>query len=404
MYQFCIDREFQQGSRNAALNHFSIIENNLVGEEEVEFAFMGLHNFVSFGSNDGEHAYAVTGSRIMIARKDIIGDAFHAIDLPLLNGVSAGMGPLSGAIIFDCDEVVFNAWTPKKVTNVIMEGINRAASLTARHDGAEGGKDIHPNPHEFADDPLNDFIPRGIYEEKDKKFYDIPAASMVRVSGGNFESVAAAPVKKWKNWPMFAGMTLIMFFVAISAAPRPESEASVTLALEVEEFARDSAETQTLEAIPLQAPVPVTAVSRSGGANDGHKNITPDDLYDAVIGDTIEVEPGLYLTVNGVRTASDGLVSADGLYVIFDCTYENRTRGEFALSTLINLSVKDTDGYKYNAALWAETKGSLDGSLPAGDMVRGEVAFDIPDGSSVKYFCYDPFLVFGYCQARWTIV
>jgi len=126
--------------------------------------------------------------------------------------------------------------------------------------------------------------------------------------------------------------------------------------------------------------------------------------HEVSIGDTIEVEPGLYLTVNDIRASvGDGFFEADGVYIIIDCTYENRSKKEANLSTLINLSVKDSDGYKYTVALFADTKGSLDGALAVGDKTRGEVAFDVPDGTTVEYFCYDPFLVSGYNQARWRL-
>lgn len=127
----------------------------------------------------------------------------------------------------------------------------------------------------------------------------------------------------------------------------------------------------------------------------------PEDIEWPIIGDTIEVEPGLFLTINSARASSDGLFDADGVYLILDCTYENKSSEEAALSTLLNLSVKDVDGYKYSAALGADTKGSLDGALAPGDKTRGEVAFDVADGTAVEFFIYEPFLMGS--QSMWRI-
>ena len=175
--------------------------------------------------------------------------------------------------------------------------------------------------------------------------------------------------KKKKRWPVVVSAMLVLFLVSVIVTP------------------------------DHGADFPIDDLNIPAASAD---NIAIDP-YESVAGDSIEVEPGLYLKVNGARVANGGVFEADGAYLILDCTYENKSKDEAYLSTLINLSVKDADGYKYGAAFGALTKGSLDGALAAGDILRGEVAFDVPDGAVVEYFCYDPFLVSGYGQAKWKI-
>lgn len=64
MYQFCLDNGYGQGfnTRNS-IKHFGIIEKNLGNDENVLFAFIGLHNYVSISKHDNNFAYAVTNKR-----------------------------------------------------------------------------------------------------------------------------------------------------------------------------------------------------------------------------------------------------------------------------------------------------------------------------------------------------
>jgi len=165
----------------------------------------------------------------------------------------------------------------------------------------------------------------------------------------------------------------------------PSTEAIAEPATE-EEYIIEEEETDYLYDILLDTEMPVPAVSDEAG-----------------IGDTIEVEKGLFMTVNDIRANSGGFWKPDGVYLIIDCTYENRSKDEKHISTLLNLTVKDADGYRYDPAILAETKGSLNVTLASGDKVRGEVAFDVPDGTTVEYFYYDPFLVFNQSRSRWKI-
>ena len=124
----------------------------------------------------------------------------------------------------------------------------------------------------------------------------------------------------------------------------------------------------------------------------------------AQFGDTIEVEKGLFLTVNSVQVSQGGVSAPDGIYLILDCTYENKTDKEANLSTLVNLYIKDDDGVKYDQAMWADTTGSLDGTLMPDEKQKGQIAFDVPVGTEKINFYYEPFLnTDGFKTSKWSL-
>jgi len=126
----------------------------------------------------------------------------------------------------------------------------------------------------------------------------------------------------------------------------------------------------------------------------------PAEAEQATVGDTLEVQPGLFLTVNEIRTTTEGFITPDGIYLIIDATYENTSDSDIAVSTMLNLGVRDSEGFTYNISIGTDTRGSLDGTVPASDIMRGEVAFDVPADAIIEYFLYEA--LFG-GVSRWRI-
>lgn len=149
---------------------------------------------------------------------------------------------------------------------------------------------------------------------------------------------------------------------------------------------------------------PITSESSEPPKEEASSEASKEETI-AQVGDTIEVENGLFMTVNGVRLSFDGFMAPEGAYLVFDCTFENKSSDEYNLSTLANLYIKDNDGTKYTPALGAETNGSLDGTLPPDEKQKGEVAFDVPIESEITNFYYEPFLnMDGFKTSKWSIM
>lgn len=97
------------------------------------------------------------------------------------------------------------------------------------------------------------------------------------------------------------------------------------------------------------------------------------------VGDTAE-GPGFTITLNSVRSSEEDSFSGpdNDFYLILDMTIENTSDEEASVSSLASFDLKGSDLYQYSVGYFADVKGDLDGSIPAGSKLRGEVAFDVP--------------------------
>lgn len=98
------------------------------------------------------------------------------------------------------------------------------------------------------------------------------------------------------------------------------------------------------------------------------------------VGDTIDFG-GIQYTLNSVTTVLEDSISSppsEDVYLILDLTISNNTAEEFNSSSLISFDIKGSDAYTYDLAIFVDTKGSLDVAVPAADVARGQIAFDVP--------------------------
>jgi hypothetical protein len=125
MYQFCLDNGYGQGfnTRNS-IKHFEIIEKNLGNDENVLFAFIGLHNYVSISKHDNNFAYAVTNKRILLGQKKVIGEVFQSIALNKINDITFQSGVAYGVITVDAQTEVFNVAVLKSQANNINKKLH----------------------------------------------------------------------------------------------------------------------------------------------------------------------------------------------------------------------------------------------------------------------------------------
>lgn len=112
---------------------------------------------------------------------------------------------------------------------------------------------------------------------------------------------------------------------------------------------------------------------------------------DPGIGSTAE-SGGIRVTLNSVRRVTGGFLPPDegNEYIIVDLTFENSTDEEQTVSSLLSYSIRDDTGQKYGVAFTAETETTADGSIPPGDKLQGESAFEVPLDANGLIFVYDP--------------
>jgi len=111
-------------------------------------------------------------------------------------------------------------------------------------------------------------------------------------------------------------------------------------------------------------------------------------------GDTGSVDK-LELTVNSVRLASSGTLDKPkegNVFYILDVTINNPTSKAEPLSSLLQMSLEDNNGYSFDQAIFADTSGSLDGEVGEGRKKSGEVAFEVPKSATGLEFKFSPIL------------
>lgn len=136
-------------------------------------------------------------------------------------------------------------------------------------------------------------------------------------------------------------------------------------------------------------------------AEEGQDDSQEEKTKELGIGDSVTFD-GLELTLNSVAAdqGNDFETPQEDKYLIVDMTVKNTTEESKTVSSIMNLSLKDTEGYKYDMALYSGIKSQLDGEVAPGDTLRGQIAFDVPESETYELLFDDPFTS---GQAVWTI-
>lgn len=99
------------------------------------------------------------------------------------------------------------------------------------------------------------------------------------------------------------------------------------------------------------------------------------------VGDQVKVGDTWMVTINSATThgATDlDQPKSGNRYLVIDATFENLSSAEQHLSTLLQLSLKDATGQKYNNAFTSFASQPPDGKVQVGDVVRGQVVYEAP--------------------------
>lgn len=98
------------------------------------------------------------------------------------------------------------------------------------------------------------------------------------------------------------------------------------------------------------------------------------------VGNQVKVGDTYVVTVNSVKTNGgtdiDQPKSGD-TYLVIDLTVKNVSSQEQDLSTLLQFTLKDATGQKYDETVTSFTTPP-DGKIEAGDQSRGQMAFEVP--------------------------
>lgn len=141
--------------------------------------------------------------------------------------------------------------------------------------------------------------------------------------------------------------------------------------------------------------IPVRAAAELLGADVKYDNatktvtITSDGTPAVKVGSGIgdmQTFDGLAITLNDVEYVTEATFGPENdHFVVLDLTIQNTTNEPKHISTLMQMELQDSDGYKHDVALYVDGKGTLDGEIPAGDTIRGQVAFDVNQSKEYKF-------------------
>src|SRR5699024_4020164 len=113
--------------------------------------------------------------------------------------------------------------------------------------------------------------------------------------------------------------------------------------------------------------------------NQKDQEVADDENKKYEVGDTVEFD-GMEITLNEVRIEEGGQFDTpeNDQFIVANLTVENMTDEEQLVSSIMNIELKDDEGYAYNTTFLTEgTKGQLDGSIESGGKLTGEIPFDV---------------------------
>ena len=91
------------------------------------------------------------------------------------------------------------------------------------------------------------------------------------------------------------------------------------------------------------------------------------------VGETASLQT-LDITVNSVRATSGTRWEKprNGMFIIVNISIVNSTNRPSYFSSLLQASLQDSEGYKYDQIIYSGTKGSLNGQIGPGRKIRGK--------------------------------
>jgi len=119
------------------------------------------------------------------------------------------------------------------------------------------------------------------------------------------------------------------------------------------------------------------------------------------IGDSVDFD-GVIITLNEARVEPGGEFDTpeEDKFIVVNLTAENTTDEEQAISSILNVELKDQDAYTYSTTILIDgTKGQFDGSVEPGGKLRGEIPFDVAESESYELHYSNPFKT---GKAIWT--
>lgn len=76
-------------------------------------------------------------------------------------------------------------------------------------------------------------------------------------------------------------------------------------------------------------------------------------------------------------------------FLVIDVTIENTGSDELTISSIMSFDLRDSNGEKGSYAYLDAVTSQLDGTLMVGDILKGQIAFDVKDSESYNFYYLD---------------
>jgi len=143
--------------------------------------------------------------------------------------------------------------------------------------------------------------------------------------------------------------------------------------------------------------------SNSGTTTSGGTSSTTKSQHFKV-GQQVKVGDTYVVTVNSVKTdaGDDVFKPKDGnTFLIVDVSVKNVSSKEQDLSSLLQFTLKDSSGQKYNETIVSNATAP-DGKIAAGDVTKGQLAYEVPAAQKSFTLAFEADIVSG-GQTIWDL-
>jgi Domain of unknown function (DUF4352) len=143
------------------------------------------------------------------------------------------------------------------------------------------------------------------------------------------------------------------------------------------------------------------------GSNGGSTPTTADNSGSSKhfkVGDQVKVGDTYMVTVNSFKSSSGDDIfkpKAGNVFVVIDASFKNVSAKEQTLSTLLQCNLKDSTGQKYTET-FVSNATPPDGKIAAGDIVKGQIAFEVPSTQHQFTFSFEADIISG-GQTIWDL-
>ncbi len=153
------------------------------------------------------------------------------------------------------------------------------------------------------------------------------------------------------------------------------------------------------------APAENPQASEQEQDNQSTEASQPPTDQELAVGDSVEVE-GVEATLNGVRILpttdfDQPIENPDNRFVAADLTFENVSEEAISISSLLELVLKNEEGYSASQTFHSQQRELAEGEISPGQKASGEIVYEVPPESRGLQLDYKPFARGG--TYTWTI-